>query len=250
MLRKFVLLGVLASIFVVGLTVGASYAALVGYWPLDEGAGDEAADMSGNGNTGTVVGASWVAGKVEGALEFDGVDDHLLIPDSDSLDVAAELTISAWVKFNDLPAGAWQNVMRKEGSYVLEITGDDMIQMNTWAGGNWATGQAWGGPTLETGVWYFLAGTKLPGAGLEAYLDGEKIAEGDKEGDVDITASPLYIGAGAPAWLPVSGVIDEVKIWDIALTQEEIAVEMQGGPSAVDPSSKLSLTWGKIKVAD
>ena len=249
MLKRFVLLGVLAGIFVVGLLAGTSHAAVVGYWSLDDGAGEEAADLSGNDNTGAVVGASWVDGKVDGALEFDGVDDILVIPDADALDVDSELTITVWVKFNDLPDGAWQNVLRKEGSYVIEITGGNVIQMNTWAGGNWATGQAWGGPVLETGVWYFLAGTKLPGAGLEAYVDGELVAEGDKEGDADITTSPIYVGAGAPGWMPVSGTIDELKIWDVALTEEEIAAEMHG-PSAVDPASKLSISWGEIKIAD
>jgi len=249
MLRRFMFLGVLVGIFIVGLMAGTSHAAVVGYWPLDDGSGGEAADLSGNGNTGTVTGASWVNGKVNGALEFDGVDDIVVIPDSDSLDVSTELTITVWAKFNELPAGAWQNVIRKEGSYVIEITGDNVVQMNTWAGGNWATGQAWGGPTLKPGVWYFLAGTKLPGAGLEAYVDGELVAEGDKEGDADITTSPVHVGSGAPSWLQVNGVIDELKIWDIALTQEEIAAEMIG-PAAVEPSSKLSLTWGKVKLAD
>ena len=171
-----------------------SHAAVVAYWSLD-GTGDEALDMSGNGNNAPITGATRVDGKVGGALEFDGVDDIIIVPDSDSLDVSAELTLSFWVIFNDLPDGAWQNVVRKQDAYVVEITGANQVQMNTWAGGNWATGQAYGGPILEPGVWYFITGVKLPGAGLEAYLDGELIAEGDKEGDADITTSSLNIGS-------------------------------------------------------
>ena len=222
-----------------------SYAGVVAYWPLD-GAGDEALDMSGNGNNGAITGATRVDGRFAGALEFDGVDDIVIVPDSDTLDVSAELTLSFWVIFNDLPEGAWQNVARKEGAYVVEITGDNKIQMNIWAGGNWATGQAYGGPTLEPGVWYFMAGVKLPGAGLEAYLDGELIAEGDKEGDADITTSALHIGAGGPAWMTVDGIIDEITLWDEALSQAEIAAEMEG-PASVGHHDKLVTHWGSLK---
>ena len=224
-----------------------SHAAIVAYWPLD-GAGDEALDVSGNDNNGAITGATRVTGKVGGALEFDGVDDIVVVPDSDSLDVSAELTLSFWVMFNDLPAGAWQNVVRKEGSYVVEITGDNQIQMNTWAGGNWATGQAWGGPNLEPGVWYFIAGVDLPGGGLQAYLDGELIAEGDKEGDADITDNALHIGSGAPSWLQVNGIIDEITLWDEALSQAEIAAAM-AGTSAVEHHDKLVTRWGSVKAS-
>ena len=68
----------------------------------------------------------------------------------------------------------------KRGAYVVEITRQNKLQMNVWAGGNWQNGQAVGGPNLEVGVWYFMVGAKLPDVGLEAYLDGEKITTGNK----------------------------------------------------------------------
>lgn len=223
---------------------------LVAYWPFDEDTGNEVIDATENGNDGTIIGASWIEGKFESALEFNGVDNHVFIPDSDSLDLTTEMTISFWAKFDDLPQGAWKNPLRKEGSYVLEITGQNRLQMNTWAGGNWAAGQAFGGPNLQTNTWYFLAGTKLPEAGLEAYIDGERIAEGDKAGDIDITGNRLFIGAGAAGWLPMSGIVDEVKIFNKALAGDEIKKVMKesGGIIGVKPQSRAAIAWGSIKV--
>ena len=258
MSRKFVFPGVLIFTFCVSVFMLSNIALaaedlnefLVAYWPFDEDGGNEVIDATENGSDGIVNGADWTEGQFEGALEFDGVASNVMIPDTDALDVSEELTVSVWVKFIDLPAGLWQNVLRKEGSYVVEITGGGKIQMNTWAAGNWATGQAFGGPNLQKDVWYFMVGVKLPEAGLEAYLDGNRIAEGNKEGNADVTANPLYIGTGAPAWMPVNGVIDEVKVFNKALTPDQIIqlMEESGGKViGVEPHHKAASIWGGIK---
>ena len=233
------LLVVLIGIFAATM----SHAAVVAYWPLD-GTGDEALDVSGNGNNAPITGATRVAGKFGGALEFDGVDDIVTVPDSDSLDVSEALTISVWVKFIDLP-GVFQALMRKTGSYVVEITGGRNVRMNIWAGENWQTGFAEGG-ALEPGVWYFIAGVKLPGAGLQTYINGELIAEGDKEGDADITTNALHIGSGGPAWQQINAILDEITLWDEALSQGEIAAQMEG-PASVEHHDKLVTHWGSVK---
>ena len=154
---------------------------LVAHWPFDENSGDKTIDATGNGNDGKINGGKWVEGKFKAALEFNGKDDHVVIPDSKDLDLAQEPTLSAWAKFQELKAGAWKNLVRKEGTYVVEITGQNKLQMSVWAGGNWQNDQAVGGPNLEVGVWHFMVGVKLPDVGLAAYLDGEKIATGNKK---------------------------------------------------------------------
>ena len=68
------------------------------YWKFDEGSGTTVADSSGNGNTGTLVnGPLWTAGRVGNALFFDGIDDNVTVPDSNSLDLSSSFTLSAWV---------------------------------------------------------------------------------------------------------------------------------------------------------
>ena len=79
---------------------------LVGYWSFDEGSGQNVYDAAGYGNDGTLASSTdssdedptWETGKVGGALEFDGVDDYVKIPDSSSLDIAEVITIEVWIK--------------------------------------------------------------------------------------------------------------------------------------------------------
>jgi len=78
-----------------GLTTG-----LAAHWKLDEATGMTAADFSGNGNDGTLTdmgGTEWTTGKIGGALEFNGTDDHVRVPHSDELNGSSSLTYAAWV---------------------------------------------------------------------------------------------------------------------------------------------------------
>jgi Concanavalin A-like lectin/glucanases superfamily len=77
---------------------------LVGWWKFDETSGTSAADSSGNGNTGTLqAAASWTAGKINGALYFNGTTQFVTASDSASLDLAGSWTVSAWVNLTALP---------------------------------------------------------------------------------------------------------------------------------------------------
>ena len=80
---------------------------LVGEWRFDEGFGQFVNDTSGNGNNGTLMPSypgdvpGWMSGIKSTALQFDGLNDHVLVPDDASLDITDEITIAAWMK----PAG-------------------------------------------------------------------------------------------------------------------------------------------------
>jgi len=79
------------------------YDGLVGYWKLDEGSGNVAADSSGHNNNGVLEnGASWVAGKYGFAVGFDGIDDRVNIPDSPSLRLQT-FTLEAWIYLTERP---------------------------------------------------------------------------------------------------------------------------------------------------
>ncbi len=71
---------------------------VVGWWKFDEGSGTTTLDSSGNGNDGTIYGATWIAGKYGNALQFDGVDDYVEVPYSSILDISGTIEISAWIK--------------------------------------------------------------------------------------------------------------------------------------------------------
>ena len=73
-------------------------AELVGWWRFDEGLGTVTNDSSGYGNDGTFNGdPQWVVGMFGGALEFDGTDDYVEVPDNESLQLWERFTLAAWI---------------------------------------------------------------------------------------------------------------------------------------------------------
>lgn len=96
MCKMKMLAGILLVLVLAGLSAivqAQSDEGLVAEWHFDEGSGTIAKDESGSGNDGAIYGAKWVEGKFGKALEFDGVDDYVKVPDDDSLDVT---TLSLW----------------------------------------------------------------------------------------------------------------------------------------------------------
>ncbi|MCK4626068.1 MAG: LamG domain-containing protein, partial [Phycisphaerae bacterium] len=79
---------------------------LVACWKFDEGKGNRLLDTSGNGNHGTIHGATWTKGRVGGGLRFDGVDDYVEVLKSASLNgPKKEITLMCWIKI--LPTGRY-----------------------------------------------------------------------------------------------------------------------------------------------
>ncbi|MGH2473796.1 MAG: LamG-like jellyroll fold domain-containing protein, partial [Candidatus Limnocylindrales bacterium] len=98
---------------------------LVAAYAFDEGAGVSVADGSGNGNVGTVTGATWTRGRYGSALRFDGAHDLVRVPPSTSLDVGSELTLSAWIR----PAasqGGWRTIIYRERDIFFLDAGSDI----------------------------------------------------------------------------------------------------------------------------
>ena len=104
--------------------------------------------------------------------------------------------------------------------------------------------------TVENDTWYHVAGTYKEKE-LKVYLDGELKKEASPTGKIDPTPGPLHIGQ-EDAWAQeqFNGIIDEVAIFDVALTEDDINSIMTTGLrsiTAVSPSSKLTITWAGIK---
>ena len=84
----------------------------IGRWWFDEGAGIIAYD-SARSNHGTLInGPTWTTGQIGGALQFDGVDDYVEIPNSSSLQVTNAITVAVWAKTSSFDV--WRTIVSKD----------------------------------------------------------------------------------------------------------------------------------------
>jgi len=220
----------------------------VGLWHFNEGAGTTTADNSGNGNTGTLTnGPTWVDGKYGKALSFDGVDDYVEVPNIYWDSSITGITISAWVNLDRLypPGGEWYD---QASTIVLMGDPDGYTEWlptwQLWASHVYAHTFTFGSgedskvaatftPTL--GEWYYVVGTYDPSTGkISLYVNGhlESTASYTYTGNETTNDSPIWIGRGGyddgnPSRF-LDGTIDEVAIWNRALTASEIAEHAAG----------------------
>jgi hypothetical protein len=187
-------------------------------------------DASGSGNVGTISGAVWnPAGRFGGALSFDGVDDWATVPDSNSLDVTSALTLEAWV--NPSQVRDWTTVMMKEqvGNLAYGLYANSDLSLGNRPSGHVFTlndNNLRGGSTLPVNAWTHLALT-YNGSTVRLYINGAEAGAIPSTGNAVVTsAAPLHIGGNSIWGEWFSGLIDEVRIYNRALTQTEIAADM------------------------
>jgi hypothetical protein len=220
---------------------------IAGAWLFDEGGGDTTRDSSGKGNDGELVnGPEWVAGKFGKALEFDGKDDSVEVPDNDTLDVTA-ITLTAWVKSEANLLLDGNVIVYKNPSYIHQYWATT-INPGVFVGGQWC-GSGW----LPQGEiwdddWHHVALT-YDGSTQRFYVDGVFGGENAAcKGDIDISASNLTIGTGNVGFY--TGSIDEVAVFDVVLDEDDLNIIITEGLRAITaifPTDKLTTTWGGIK---
>jgi hypothetical protein len=156
---------------------------LIGYWKFDEGTGSIAADSSGYGNNGTIFGATWVAGKVNDALQFDGVDDYVGLS---SLNVSGltSVTVAAWIK-SPLTSIGYVFYQGGDGEFLLhtgnrsatKAAGGNVTQASFSAhlqDGQWYDVYS---PAMTPDTWHYLVGVWTEGVSLKIYVDGALAGE-------------------------------------------------------------------------
>ncbi|MHC4204602.1 MAG: LamG-like jellyroll fold domain-containing protein [Planctomycetota bacterium] len=225
---------------VLGLALTSTVRAdLVGWWRLDEGSGTTIADSSASGNDGTFVGTpEWTAGKVKGALEFDGGDS---VNVSGAADIQPEsLTLMTWVNFSDVDVALGrQDYLSKDDDYALSLhegSNDQKIHGIVTSAGGWSV--VHGDTVVEVDTWYHTALTYDTGTNmLTLFLDGEVDAELSVPDGVEHRRGGI-LTLGTFSGRDLRGKLDEVKIFDTALSEDEIKAEMKGGgfPYAYSPS--------------
>jgi Concanavalin A-like lectin/glucanases superfamily/VanZ like family len=155
------------------LSGAARSADLVAAYDFDEGAGSLLADVSGHGNTGQIVGATWIdQGRFGRALAFDGIRDMVVIPHSRWLDLTDAMTLEAWVHPTASQTG-WRAIIQKEFDIYFLAGSSGAGARRPGGGGTFATSteSVIAPGAIPTHAWTHLALT-YDGAALRFYVNG------------------------------------------------------------------------------
>jgi len=193
---------------------------LVSWWPGDDNANDI---QDGNGGT-LVNGTTFAAGQVGQAFSFDGVNDYVDVGNDVSLDLTEEITADVWIKFMGSV-----NSQRILGTYAvndwnLETSPTSKFCFNSFG---FVENRFCGSTTLVVDRLYHLATTynKVKGE-VKVYVDG--ILDGSFSTTVTYISSPTNFRISDDA-AGVSGLIDEVQIFNRALVDSEIQAIFNAG---------------------
>ncbi len=209
---------------------------LVASYGFDQPSGATAADSSGMGNNGTIQGATPVAGgKYGGALAFDGTSSVVTVPDSPSLRLGPAMTLEAWVRPS--AADGWRAVLAKQltGGLSYALAGGQAAAAELRIGQ--ATAAATARAPLPQDVWSFLAAS-YDGHDVRLYVNGGlaatyalPAASGSGDSDAPVPqlaedAGPLRIGGDGVTGQYFAGLIDQVRVYDHALTAAQVLADM------------------------
>jgi hypothetical protein len=204
---------------------------LVAAWGFDEGSGDTVEDLSGQGHDGVISNAEWTtAGRFGGALSFNGEDSWVTVADAPDLHLAVGMTLEAWVRPTTID-GFESVVLKERGhslSYALYAHDPDRRPFAPSGAINVGSGpdiSANGTSQVQLGLWTHLAAT-YDGAALRIYVNGVLAGSQAAEGEIENTDDALRFGGNVVGEF-FSGLIDEIRIYNRALTAHEIAMDSQ-----------------------
>jgi hypothetical protein len=206
------------------------------YWKLDEadpvvGYQDNFGDLDMTCTPGECP-AHEASGQVDQAGVFDGIDDHIASAGADN--ATGAITVMAWVR-PDLLSGDDKGVVFKEGVFALELESSTGfgVDFTVFVNGNEFAEYQPAGAAVPAGQWTHIAGT-YDGANVKVYVNGAAIAGSNATaGTIDSNANPVVIGKSV--WnavaRPFDGAIDEVAIFDAALSEDDIQALYARGSS-------------------
>jgi len=197
---------------------------LVAAYSFDEGSGATVGDNSGHGNTGTISNATWsTAGKYGNALSFNGSSSRVTIPDTAALHLTTAMTLEAWVR----PAttqSSWRDIVyRGNDNYYLATFGGKPVAGLTLAP---STNSNTFAPTaLAVNTWTHVAQT-FDGSTVTLFVNGIQVAATSISGSIQNTTNPLEIGSDHIFGQYFQGLIDDVRVYNVALTAAQIQSDM------------------------
>lgn len=268
------LIGVYALVILMAFVSVAAMAdlndGLVSWWNFE---GGSTRDAGPSGNNGQAIGNPTLGEGHGGSdgLWFNGVDQYVSVPDSPSLQIPGDLTVTAWMNVttgNDHSAVCWKGQGIGWGarySWRIATTSDTGMTWGRTNGNENFEGDELYFATedvITTGEWIHVALTSSSTDGQHAYVNGEDITAVTGQPDNAAATGPFGTFPGYPVEIGVgrrvggtdgndsyfNGGLDEIGVWNRALSADEIATLSAGEtPTAVEAKGKLTTTWGKIK---
>lgn len=198
---------------------------LAGYWNMNEGSGTAVADSSGKGNHGTIInGGTWAAGRYSNAFSSDGVNDSVQIAAGATALHLSSFTMSAWIRPNSVTGD--QTIMNRQidgfgaDNFFLELNGSEIQSGYSSADVTWREITT-SGAGIAINNWYHVAASfDNTSKAFRIYLNGSLVGSGTLNYTPLTTSGPFYISK--PDMQNFNGLIDEVRIYNRALTVAEI----------------------------
>ena len=222
------------------------------YMSFDKEPNDAVEDESGNGNDGVIMGRGikWTKdGRFGGALEFNGTS-RIEVPHSETLNPAKSLSLEIWFKTDMPQKGKFlmykvHNGGGRNYEWGIYLTGQSTQVSMYVVNPNDDVNTAGKNGDYNDDEWHFLAGT-YDGKTIQCFVDGNLVTT-QWQADIRTSDGPVIIGAWATGYF--TGVLDEVRICKVALTEEQLKSDYENGYNilAVDSHNKLTSAWGRIK---
>jgi O-glycosyl hydrolase len=214
---------------------------LVGYWKFDEGTGTTTTDSSGHGNNGTLVNSpTWATGKTGKALSFNSTTQKVDVGNSSTLNPTSAISVQAWIytkAYTNYPRIISKETTTIADPYALELTSSNNIRFFVGDGAT-ETGTPDINVTLLN-TWVHVVGT-YDGQNIKIYINGVLKGQTPKTGAIPLKTTKVLIGSNPSSNRSFNGTIDDVKVWNKALTASEVLSEYGGAIQACSDGTPYS----------
>lgn len=214
---------------------------LVAEYGFDQGAGSTVTDSSGRGNTGTATNTAWsTSGRFGSALSFNGSSSRVVVPDAASLDLTTGMTLEAWV--NPASTSGWRTLALKEVTSPGDLayglySAEPGRGPGAYLGAGTQTTSTVRPAPLPANTWSHVA-TTFDGSTLRLYVDGALAGSQSRSAPIPTSTGPLAIGGNAIWGEWFSGRIDEVRVYNRALSAAEITADRDRPVTPLTPDTQ------------